>query len=510
MTLRRQSVAYQACKLCRQRKRKCNGDGTNPCKACQDVDAECEYISAARVSKQDLRKELARLKAINSHNSALLDAISSKDTSPEELNSILQRLSNGEPRSQIAMTLLIRTRDNDANFRGMIGRKSLCTFFALNDPSIFPRAPRSPTTPSVSPVSPTALLSDTPGSSISSLTSIHTPPTGAPTLEAAFRASLYQYRLQLPLMLDTILRRDCLSFCPINKELLFRDFHKQTGLYCSAALIDALLALATLLAPEQMVTLVKILPLGSGKSELGDAFAQESIAALYNGNGLPKTIADIQALGILSWYCIARGKMSDGQGFGTDFCAAITDRWRSEQSLQSDSTSIEHLQMHANLYCAAVSLNRSLQWYESFFAYTSSCGTETPLLLFSQTGDTERGEKNTRMWNNETEEESGKNFWIDWLINYLNSVHYQFCMLCLLTPHILETDRMAADGTTAMAVCRQSAYSIQELVLHYGKLYNGGQLLDFMPSFKSAANSFTELYAATNISVEKNTKELKS
>ncbi|KAH8719816.1 hypothetical protein HC256_000239 [Beauveria bassiana] len=92
----------RACQLCRQKKRKCNGDGSKPSKACLDRDADCVYIVPARVSKADLRDEVARLQSVSCDDNAILDTIASKDTSPAQLDNILRRLSDGQPRAQVA------------------------------------------------------------------------------------------------------------------------------------------------------------------------------------------------------------------------------------------------------------------------------------------------------------------------------------------------------------------------------------------------------------------------
>ncbi|KGQ05098.1 Conidial development protein fluffy [Beauveria bassiana D1-5] len=407
---RRQSLAHQACELCRQRKRKCNGDGLNPCRACHESGAHCVYFAATRVSKADLREELARLQSINSDNSTLLDAISSRDTSPAQLSNILQRLSDGQSRAEVADMLTQQPDSRDGTSKGS-------------------PATSAPTT--ASPMSPGSRLSITQESFKSSVPSVMTPPTVKSPSETHLQANIGYYRQQLPQLLDAILARDCLSFCPISKPDFARDFESGSGEHFSTALADALLALATLLAREQMVAIIASRSSSSGgggggghddvrEQDLGYSFAQEAIAALYNGAGLPHRIADIQALGILALYCLGCAKMKDGLGFAGDFGAAIAEQWGANQS----ESVLAHRQTHANIYCAAVSFNSllpnnpkviaaklfeftewvykarfrpektldqavkvyqdSLQWYESFFAYTSSCTAETPLILFGQ------------------------------------------------------------------------------------------------------------------------------
>ncbi|KAM3552011.1 hypothetical protein ARSEF4850_007594 [Beauveria asiatica] len=451
---RRHSLA-QACQLCRQRKRKCNGDGLNPCKACHKSGAHCVYFAATRVSKADLREELARLQSINSDNNTLLDAISSRDTSHAQLNNILQRLSDGQSRAEIADMLTQQPDSCDGTSKG---------------------SPATSAPTSASPISPGTRLSIIQESTKSSISSVITPSAIKSPSETHLQANIGYYRLQLPQILDAILARDCLSFCPISKQDLTRDFESGSGQHFSTALADALLALATLLAREKMAAIIASRSSGDDlREDLGYSFAQEAIAALYNGVGLPQRIADIQALGILALYCLGCGKMKDGLGFAGDFSTSIAEQWAADQS----ESVLTHAQMHANIYCAAVSFNRllhliqdynktidelavkvgvtrppmqsssstdgsgsktnlsgsiindefftrdvslannskviaaklfeftewvykarfspqktldqavkvyqdSLQWYESFFAYTSSCTAETPLILFGQ------------------------------------------------------------------------------------------------------------------------------
>ncbi|TQV91171.1 hypothetical protein V2A60_009361 [Cordyceps javanica] len=400
-------------------------------------------------------------------------------------------------------------------------------------------------------MSPDTLLSSTEDISRSSLLQESTSPSKPVPSQQHVQSNLEFYRSQLPQLLDVILARDCLSFCPILREDFIHDFAAGSGQNCSAALIDALLALATLLAREKIVALAAPYPEGELQEDLGNAFAQEAIAALYSEEGLPQNVADIQALGILALYCLGCGKMNDGLGFASDFGAAIAEQWRIRQS----DPNFAHRQTYATIYCAAVSFNRllfliqdyhktldglaikvglersplhesgsidstisstnlsgsiiddaffekdlsllpnspkvvaakvfeftewvykarftveksfdqavklyqnGLQWYESFFAYTSSCTNETPLVLFAHT-------------------------------------YYHFGVMCLLTPYVLESVAVASDGTLPIMVCKQAAGSIGELVQHYSKLYNDGQLLDFMPFFKAAAVAFLEICEA--------------
>ncbi|KAF1738505.1 Conidial development protein fluffy [Beauveria bassiana] len=331
---RRHSLAHQACELCRQRKRKCNGDGLNPCKACHESGAHCVYVAATRVSKADLRGELARLQLINSDNSTLLDVISSRDTSPAQLSNILQRLSDGQSRAEVADMLTQQPDSHGGTSKG---------------------SPATSAPISASPIGPGTRLSITRESKKRSISSVITPSSIKSPSESHLEANIGYYRLQLPQLLDAILARDCLSFCPISRQDFTRDFESGSGQHFSTALADALLALATLLTREKMAAIIASRSSGNDvREDLGYSFAQEAISALYNGVGLPQRIADIQALGILALYCLGCGKMKDSLGFAGDFSTSIAEQWAANQS----ESVLTHEQMHANIHCAAVSFNR--------------------------------------------------------------------------------------------------------------------------------------------------------
>jgi hypothetical protein len=70
--------------------------------------------------------------------------------------------------------------------------------------------------------------------------------------------------------------------------------------------------------------------------------------------------------------------------------------------------------------------------------------------------------------------------------------------MCLLTPFVLEPAEIALDGTLPMAICKQAAGSVGELIQHYSRLCNDEQLFDFMSFFKRAAVAFLQV-CNTNI-----------
>ncbi|KAM0742800.1 hypothetical protein ACQRIT_002977 [Beauveria bassiana] len=467
---RGESATYRACERCRRKKRKCNGNASKPCKVCREGGVNCVYVENPRVSKADLRERLAHLQLINSENDTLLDFLSSKKTSPADLNSILRRLADGQPRAEVTSSLPAQTpiAQDDCSQKG-VGAGSdhdEALSFTCADTST---VASSSVTEAPSTISPVATVLDSPSTSAgtsSNAPSLCVVLPAISTQESHFRANRECYRLQLPQLLDVILARDCLSFCPINGTYLKRDFGRGHGLYCSTALIDSLLALGTLLVKDNASLATRFGARGKLADDyLGQAFAREAISALYNGTGLPRRIADIQALGILSLYCLSCNKLDDSKGFAADFGAAIIEQWRTEQSKESNSLCFQDTQVHANIYCAAVSSNsetvkvyeQGLSWYASFFQYTNVCGDRhMPLILFVHT-------------------------------------YHHFCILCIFTPYILQGAPIAIDGTLPETVCKQAASSIQELVKYYSQFCSNGKLLDFMPLFKSAALSLLEI-----------------
>lgn len=179
-----------------------------------------------------------------------------------------------------------------------------------------------------------------------------------PVQQAHVRMPLSHYRSLFPQLLDIILARDCLLFCPINRNDFKRDLESGNGTHCTPALLDSLLALGTVLAKDHLNLLATTASGRPDEESLGDTFAQEAIAVLYNDTVLPQRIADIQALGILSLYCLRRKRLIDGKGFAGDFGASIIKQCCIEQPKDLGPPFLQNKQEYASIYCAAISLNR--------------------------------------------------------------------------------------------------------------------------------------------------------
>ncbi|ATY66742.1 nitrate assimilation regulatory nirA [Cordyceps militaris] len=398
-------------------------------------------------------------------------------------------------------------------------------------------------------LSPRTLLASTGASSRGSIPSDTTPPIMRSPREANFQADLRHYRPHIPQLLDAILTGDCLSFCPIRKDAFLRDFESETDQHCSPALVSTLLALATLLAPEKMAALAASSPGGSSPEGLGYAFAQDAVASLYNGERLPRRIADIQAIGILALYSFCGGEMKDGLGFAGDYGIAIATRWERKD----DEATFPDRETCAYIYCAALSFNRLFFLIEDyqktldelaievgidrpvlhdansavlktnlsgsmtddiFFMRDFSLSPDDPKVLAAKLFEFAEWVYEARCNPDKTMEQAIEVYqnglhWYDTLFEYTRKcssqtpftlfthAYYQFGVMCLLTPYVLESIPITSDGTLPMAACRQAAGDIEQLVQHYGNLYNEANLFDFMPFFKTAMFRFLEICNAS-------------
>ncbi len=68
--------------------------------------------------------------------------------------------------------------------------------------------------------------------------------------------------------------------------------------------------------------------------------------------------------------------------------------------------------------------------------------------------------------------------------------------MCLLTPYVLKSVVIDSAGNFPIKVCADAARHIGRLIHNYNQLHKGGQLLDFLTFFKTAALAFMEIYNA--------------
>ncbi|KJZ68374.1 hypothetical protein HIM_12234 [Hirsutella minnesotensis 3608] len=362
--MRRRIQIRMACQRCRKKRAKCDGEA--PCKRCVEAGEPCVYDNTRRESKDDLRAEIDRLRKCNEENDRLLRAIYAiKDV--DASNSFLRHLVEG---TKSRRALLQELAHVDVGINGRRPRRCVAapesvagaSTAALED-AVCPHCLSPITTPSMHP-SPSD-SSEFSGYAHTSRAD-STPALATPVSLASFAfddcsnahsdpwtragwsvASVRQ-------LLDALLTWDYLPFCLVCRDPFFRDYYSGSTRYCSSALVNALLALATRVVNED--THEAQSP-GSGWSR-SKAFFDEAEAILHS-TGLSDNLPDIQALGILALYQITCGREAEAQELAESFAARIGELCLSEPLLGAEAE--EYSKARATSYCGAVSLIRILR-----------------------------------------------------------------------------------------------------------------------------------------------------
>ncbi|PHH60752.1 hypothetical protein CDD81_1290 [Ophiocordyceps australis] len=337
-----------ACTRCRKKRAKC--DGREPCRRCGDAHEECTYDRSRRESKGDLRAEIRRLKLVNEENNRLLLAIASlkdtalcqsalaellKGTTPR--HSILQqlcRLSIGATPPGASQPCLDSARASTSPPCYLGSSSSSIAYPGYDDDaseSEFSSLSPTLTSPSLVPLAPLSRPDDD--------VDIDRWTTSGLTI-----ASVQHH-------FDSLSAWDQLPFCLLNRDLFLWAYHEDSHLYCSSALVNALLALATLVVREQAVD--------HGPSrELSCAFFTEAQSILKSTTAEP-TLPDIQALGIMSLYKMSDGCGPEAQRLAHDFKCQIQDLCCSEHNL--DDLGSEYVLASTVTRYGAISLSRLLE-----------------------------------------------------------------------------------------------------------------------------------------------------
>ncbi|OAA80266.1 hypothetical protein LEL_03752 [Akanthomyces lecanii RCEF 1005] len=244
--------------------------------------------------------------------------------------------------------------------------------------------------------------------------------------------------------------------------------------------------------------------------------------------------------------------MKDGLGFARDFGAAITEQWGAKQSVLT----FDHRQAHANVYCAAVSFNRSLFLIQNYNKTLDELAVKVDLKTSSLHDDsTNDGSTSSKAdlscsiiddafvsrdlsllpnnpkliaaklfefteWvykvreNPKTSlEQTIKVFqdcmrWYDSFFACTSNgssetplmmfahTYYHFGVMCLLTPYVLDAVAVDSEGNFPVKVCKEAAAQIGTFIQIYSAVHNDGQLHDFMTFFKTAALAFLAICKA--------------
>jgi hypothetical protein len=157
-------------------------------------------------------------------------------------------------------------------------------------------------------------------------------------------------------LVDSVLEWDGMLFCLLWKDLFHKDFEKGGTQYCSSALVNALLALATRIKDEGPIMNQSLDFPQQRLNKNSDRFSTEAISLLSENGRRPNNLADIQALGVLALYKASCDREDETQRLASEFAAAIADLCLREDSAQLKDSSYERVRVDA--YCGAISLLR--------------------------------------------------------------------------------------------------------------------------------------------------------
>ncbi|KAH6959953.1 hypothetical protein BKA56DRAFT_623991 [Ilyonectria sp. MPI-CAGE-AT-0026] len=534
-----------ACQRCRKRRAKC--DGEDPCQRCQESNQECVYGDTRRESKDDLRAEIERLKKTNKESEALLNALSSLDDI-DTYNTVARGLiDNQVSRQDILQELADKTRGNPSReviprSPSQVGSASLnpevsicphCQEALLlsmvrrprfSDGNVFVEAPETISTP----VLPTP-VSLTPVPSSGDASPLRTDIWTRTGWTVAYIRQLF----------DSLLTWDYLPFCLLCKDPFLRDYHSGLSRYCSSALVNALLALATRRVNENQDDIeIDALSGWSG----GKAFFDEAKAILYSSER-SSSLPDIQALGILALYQISCGREADARELSSAFAAAITDLCLREPLTGKHEE--QYARVRATTYCGAISVIRILRLTtgrpaclygivaqddtvfldQPFCSRESTAGERShgntpnvasdahssqlsslqtiPARIFQLTEWVYKLLASTELSAAQIDTSEVVDVYtkcLDWYENFfslLNTyrsdtpfilfihMYYQFCLLCLFRPFV---NVMIKDpDIRPREICLQASQSILALTQSYGDLFTLQRVSVFIPYFVSAS-----------------------
>lgn len=157
-------------------------------------------------------------------------------------------------------------------------------------------------------------------------------------------------------LVDFVLERDGMLSCLLWKDLFHRDFENGGTQYCSAALVNALLALATRIKQEDVGVNQSLEFSQQRLNTRSDGFFAAALNLLPKNGGRPNNLADVQALGILALYEASSDREAEMQKLADEFATAMTDLCLHEVSSQLKADS--YGRVRANTYCGSISLLR--------------------------------------------------------------------------------------------------------------------------------------------------------
>lgn len=333
-----------------------------PCKRCDEAGEGCVYDHTRRESKDDLRVEIDRLRRCNEENDQVLQAIYSiKDV--DASNAFIRELLEGKrSRRAILQDLAQLERKGGSRPLDEAGESSTAGSLGSNlDEAVcshcLSRLPSSTMHRSASYSSDISTPTDLPRAMSASRLAT---PISASSFPFDGRSHTQPDRwtrtgwtvAAVRELLDALLTWDYLPFCLMCRDPFLKDYCSGSTQYCSSALVNALLALATRVVHENNDETGSP---GQGFVS-GSATFFEQADTIIHRNGPPMNLPDIQAIGILSLYQISCGRETEAQALAESFAARVADLCHRESPAGAEAA--EYVKVRATSYCGAVSLVR--------------------------------------------------------------------------------------------------------------------------------------------------------
>lgn len=151
-------------------------------------------------------------------------------------------------------------------------------------------------------------------------------------------------------LLDAMFTWEYLPVSCLYRDEFLQSYDTGSTQYCSSALVYAMLAVSSRIINERRDE-SRLLPSGW----FGSKLLFDEAEALLKNVGRSFNIADIQALGVLSLYCIRCGQEKESQNYANAFLTSITNLREHTAGTADDEV---YSRMEASTYCGAVSLCR--------------------------------------------------------------------------------------------------------------------------------------------------------
>jgi len=151
-------------------------------------------------------------------------------------------------------------------------------------------------------------------------------------------------------LIDALGTWDHLPFCLFSEKRFLQDYTNGSTQFCSSALVYAILALSTRLVNESSDDV--------GLNQSGwprSRFFIHKAKIILQDTKQPRTLPDIQALGMFSLYYLRCGRETEAQAYAESFATSIGDLY--QRSLKLGEEEAYAKSVNAS-YCSAVSLIR--------------------------------------------------------------------------------------------------------------------------------------------------------